>query len=294
MKKIALFLVLVSLLIIVACSDENITGGSTAPVATLTVNAESENGTIITGASIYVNGEFKGKTNAYGEEKGSRMIVVEGINNLVRVEKEGYTAAEPRIVSSASGNQQVTFVMESQKTKVLVAVSDSDGTVPEAKVSLRKGNSPIMLGVVSTDDDGVAIFTGVEDGDYSIQVRKEGYIPAVQDASIDHHRNNGAESITIIVTHLPELLVLVVDQQGDPLDTAEVSLYTREGYNSPGTSAITASYTGSSGEVLFQNVDYDMEYVLVTRRDQYLTEVREVSLTPDSREATIAMTWDIG
>lgn len=293
MKKIPLFLFLVSLLIIVACSDEKLTGGSVAPAATLTVRAENENGSIVTGASVYVNGEFKGKTNAYGEEKGSRMIVVEGINNLIRVEKEGYTTAEPRIVSSASGNQQVTFVLESQKTNLFVAVSDSEGNVPEAKVSLRKGDSPVILGVASTDQDGVATFNEVEDGDYSVQVRKEGYIPASQEEAIDHHRNNGAASISVTLTHLPELLVRVVDQQGQPLDTAEVSIYTWESYHSPGASPITTSYTGSSGEVLFQNVDYDMHYVLVTRRAQYLTSVQDVSLTPDNRQLTIEMSWDI-
>ncbi|MBI2146097.1 carboxypeptidase regulatory-like domain-containing protein [Candidatus Woesearchaeota archaeon] len=290
-----IFLLLLLAVFLMACSSEPLTGSSTAQASTLTIKTESENGSIITGASIYVNGEFKGKTNTYGDEKGARLIVLEGNNNLVTVEKEDYGAAEPRVINAVSGgNQQVTFVLESRKTDLLVIVQDRYGPVSGAQVSLRKGDTFIVLGTAITDEDGVATFSQVDDGSYTLQVRKDGYIPEEVEETVDHFQNNGGLSTTILLTKIPELYVTIVDRQGQPLDDAEASLYSRQGYHSPGTSAIATAYTGSSGEVLFQNVDYDEQYVIVVRRAQYLSATHEVVLTPDTREVTVEMIWDIG
>ena len=157
---LGILLLLLLTVFLAACSSEPLTGSSTAQASTLTIKTESENGSIITGASIYVNGEFKGKTNTYGDEKGSRLIVLEGSNNLVTVEKEDYGSAEPRIINAVSGgNQQVTFVLESRKTNLLVIVQDRDGPVSGAHVSLRKGDTFIVLGTATTDYDSVPTFT---------------------------------------------------------------------------------------------------------------------------------------
>ncbi len=294
MKTIGVILFVTLFVFIAACSNDKVTGGYAVQTSTLTIKAENENGSIITGASIYVNGEFKGKTNTYGEEKGSRVIVLEGTNNVVTVEKEDYESAEPQAISATGGNQQVTVVLESKKTRFLTEVNDRDGPVAGAKVSLRKGENFIVMGVATTDEDGVATFDLVEDGSYSIQVRKDGYIPEEWEETVDHTQNNGGVSTTISLTLIPELTIKVMDRQGQPLADAEVSLYSRQGYHSPGVSPISIAYTGSSGEVLFQNVDYDDEYVVVVRRAQYLSAIQETVLTPDSRTATVEMTWDIG
>src|SRR3989338_4195445 len=113
MKKIVLLMLISFLFILSSCSENEVTGSVSAEVSTLTVVVQAENGSLLYNADVYLNEEFKGKTNQYGNGKGTRELVLSGGGNIIRAEKEGYFSSEPIEVSARKGrNQKITVVLE--------------------------------------------------------------------------------------------------------------------------------------------------------------------------------------
>src|SRR3989338_3880960 len=138
------FLMLAVLLLVGACSNgKEITGAVVQEVRTLTVKVIHANGTIISNAEIYVNGVLKGKTNAYGESKGTKTVLLEGTKNEIRVKKSGYAASEPVFVSAArEGEQKVTVVLVKEAAAYELMVEDKNGEpVVGAEVRLQSEDS---------------------------------------------------------------------------------------------------------------------------------------------------------
>lgn len=288
---VLMILILAALLLSSCSTDDSVTGGSAAAgVSTLVVAAEMENGTMLPDAEVFVNNVFKGRTLKYGSI-GTRIVVLTKEENLVQVEKDGYVPAKARSVSATPGEQRITFVLEKKKTSLRVEVEENGFPVEDARVTLHQNKIP--LEIETTDDDGEVEFSQLEDGAYSITVAKEGYEAAQGVVNVAYDENPAPE-VEVELLPLPSLSVTVKDTSDRPLPFTEVSLYTREGFHSPGGVApIERELTNAAGEVAFTAVRYGERYVVSVKRDEFFSESAEILLEPDNRRIEFTQVFDI-
>ena len=301
--KIILMCFVLFLLALTACSGPSqLTGGTTvdttsatAGVSTLTLVVKSEQGELLPEAKVYVNGEYVGRTSKYGESKGTQTVLLDRSENRIQVRKEGYEDSLPIEVSaSTSGEQRVTVILEIKKTTFIVSVEGNGKPVEEARVSLFMAKASTPSYVEFTDEHGDALFENVLDNKYTVTIAKEGYELLRLPQEIEVAESGEYGSITAKLQPVPELFVEVMDQQGSPLRQAEVTLYTKEAYNSPGEAVpISTDYTNREGIARFTAVEYGKIYVVVVKKEDYLAQTEEIQLGPDDRSLRVEMVWNI-
>jgi len=256
------------------------------------ITVQSENGTLVPGAEIFVNNKFKGKTNTYGEGKGTKIIVLSGSDNVIQVEKEGYSASLPNSLSANfHGEQRITIILEKRKTNYNIHVENQGNGIEDARVSLRKGDG---IQILETDSRGDVTFEHVDDGKYRITIAKNGYELQQVEEDITFEDDGDDLHRTIELVLLPGLEVRVVDTKGTPLRFVEVSLFRKKDYNTPGNSfPLVTEYTGWDGDVEFTAVSYESYYVVVVKREDFIAQTQEKLLKPSDRSLRFAMVFDI-
>ncbi len=292
MKQIVLLVFISFLFMITSCSGDEVTGSVSAEISTLTVTVQAENGSLLYNADVYLNGEFKGKTNQYGEGKGTRELVLMSGENVLTVKKSGYVASESISVHSLRGStQKITVVLEKVNVDYKIFVYDQYGPVSGARVYFSEANSSLPAAIEITNSAGQATFEKVEEGDYSIRVVREEYLPIEVQRSITHWE--ATTETTIELTSLPRLAVEVVNSQGIPLGNAEVALYRNKDYNAPGAWPLETKFTNSAGIVVFKGVEHGEKYTVTARRQNYLAQDNQLLLTPENENLRFEMVWDI-
>ena len=292
MKKWLLLMVfLVSSLFFTSCSGDELTGGTVADVSTATIIVRNENGSMMYGADVYVNGELKGKTNQYGELRGTKEVVLKSGDNSVKVQAVGYLETEPLTISGDGIGQRVTFTLKRPKTDYTLTVYDEEGVLEDVKVTLSRSESSTPLYADFTDDEGEITFSQLTDGEYHLELRKGFYQEEEFDIDISRSKNGKEYRSAVTLQRDAELMVEVTADDGTELPGAEVSLYDESDYNSPGAYPIAAKFTKDDGKVYFKNVEYGKRYVVDVRREGFVAEHEIIKFT--SRNDVVEFELDI-
>ncbi len=294
MKKIILnafvCLLIIITLILSGCGDK-LTAGAVVEVSTLTIMVVGEDQKFLDEVSIFVNGEYKGKTSKYGQSRGARTVVLTGDENEVKVEKDGYDSVILKSISASLGGPQYTTVtLQKKKIDLEVRVKGKNERIEGARVLLLSEDG--LKKVEFTDNNGIALFESLEDGDYSIRASDERYEPDEEEISIKYARDGSKFKTIISLTKLPELIVKVIEVDG-PLADAEVSFYRKKDYNVPGAYPIGKRYTNDEGIVRFSSVEHGEKYTIIVKHHEFEAGKGEIFLGPDSEEININMVWDI-
>lgn len=292
MKKWLLLVLLILFLFLISCSGNELTGGTTADVSTLTVIVRNENGSLMYGAEVYIDGEFKGKTNQYGELRGTREVVLQSGDNSVKVQAVGYLAVEPVIISGEGIGQRVTFTLKRPKTDYTLKVYGEEGALTEVSVKLYKPGNSVPFYATATDEAGIAVFKQLIDGEYIVELRKGFYQQEEFGLNISRSKTGGKYRTAVTLQREIELLVEVVGEDGTLLPGAEVSLYQESDYNSPGAYPIAARFTKEDGKVYFRNVEYDERYVVDVRREGFVAERENFEFTPSHDAVEVELEVD--
>lgn len=292
-KRAVIWLLLVfSVLIISGCGDkEKVTGGVIGinDVSTLTITVKAENGSMLYGAEVYVNKEYKGETSQYGESQGTKTVVLEGKNNEIVVKKKGYTSATAIVNAASSGEQSLTLVLEKIKGAYKITVLDEKGALEEARVSLYRGkNSSSLFQSDLSDSDGIVLFKKVEQGNYTLKVSKPEYQQFIVEEELEISDEYDLIEREVTLVKVPELLVKV-QEQGNPLPQAEVSIYQKEEYHAPNGYPLDTQFTNKEGIVLFKRLEHQQEYVIVAKREGYHSETLQLLLTPENSQVTLEL-----
>lgn len=274
---------------IIGCSEkEEITGAVVTEdaVSVLIVKVIDEDDNLMGGVNVYVNDEFKGRTSKYGESKGTQKVLLNGADNQISVEMNGFSEVEPKMVSASSrGTQQISFALEKERGSFKIVVEDmARNKLKDAQVSLLSRG--IVERVITTNRAGEASFVKLDEGKYSFRIKKSGYsVKEVEYEIFD------AESYvsTVELMRLPELSVEVVDDHGQLLPGVEVTLFTRRDYNSPGTFPLHIKYTNSKGVVRFDDVELEEDYVVILKKESFSAQIHEITVTPDDHFLHIGM-----
>ncbi|HIH11198.1 TPA: carboxypeptidase regulatory-like domain-containing protein [Candidatus Woesearchaeota archaeon] len=291
-SSIVLILMIVASFLISCTTNENtLTGGvTTNTVSTAIVMVKGDDGRVIDDASIFINDEFKGTTNKYGQGKGTREVILQKEENTISIEKEGYYPSEPRKIQiSSKGQQQITITIQKQRVEYQLNIEDEEGTpVSDAKVYLFKFDDTLPLKTTYSNDEGEAVFTNVNDGEYTLKIVKAQFQKWQRNETISF--SSGEESIhSITLSPLPEINAVIQDQNNLPISGAEVSLYTTENYNKPGSWPLATKQSTKEGTVKFDSLNGEEEYVLVIKKEGFTAQTTELAVGTTSTTAIITL-----
>lgn len=220
---------------------------------------------------VYVNDILQGFTREFGQTKGTRtFLLTEEINN-VYVQKEGYETSE-EIAIHRNGHQQARFVLGRSTTTVSIVVPDK---LSDVVVSLQQIDSPIIQSTVITDQSGKAVFEKVPDGDYFVTLVKQDYEEGQAKITVNYTTHGPELEEQISLQSNPFLLVNVFDEHKNRIPEAEVALFTRKEYNTPGILPSKTRITGTSGEAMFRNLIFGEQYIIVVKREGFTARIIE-------------------
>ncbi len=282
MKILALLMALFLLLLAAACSEQaSPTAGTVAEVSTLTLIVRSENGSLLYDAEIYVNEEYKGKTLKYGDTAGSKKVVLQGAINNITVKHPAYHLYTNTLSAVPGGEQSLTVSLEKKRSSYIIEVEDEDGAVAQARVSFYADSS--LVASIHTDEYGEAFFSNLSDGNYTIRISKDAYTSVTLQEKVAFAGDGDTIKVEAELIKLPSLTVIVRSDEV-LLPDAEVALYDREEFHAPDAYPLNVKFTNEDGNVLFKYIEYDKAYLLVAKRNGFVAETREFTLTPELRE----------
>jgi hypothetical protein len=135
------------------------------PVYKLTVCCKDTNGKPILGASVYVNGYYRGQTDPHGN------LVITNVlagTYTVTVKKCGYKDSSSTV--TVSGDTTLTLTMTPQTYTLTVCCKNSKGKVISGASIYLNGNYQGL-----TDLSGKLIITNITAGTYTMTAKKSGY-----------------------------------------------------------------------------------------------------------------------
>lgn len=288
MKWVPLLLVVFSVMMVGCSSPQQPTGAAIAGTAIIQV--VDEQALPLDGVEVYVNYEYQGKTSKYGDFPGSRRVLLTGTENTIRLGKEGYQPLVPITLDAAGEEQRIFLTLERKKTSFTIIVENNGGdALPEASIFLQNKNSNSqtkngrdhsLLPPQTTDEEGKAYFPQVPDGSYALKIRKEGYDTRNEEIDIDYF-SEGKKTFTVALHQIPFFEVQVVDEEQNALFDAEVMLYTKEAFHDPGSFPEEIKYTNYQGNVRFEEVIWDENYVISVKKERYLAQLQDYLLTEE-------------
>lgn len=292
MKTVALLMAIVLLFLLISCSkQETITGDITAEINTVRVAVVSENGTLIPGAEIYINDEFKGKTSKYGRSKGTKTIILNSGDEVMTAKHKDYTASEP--VAIVKGEEIATIVLEKEKTDLVVAVRAFGSGVRDAEIELYESGSFSPEKIMITNSNGRTTFKNVDDGEYILIASKTGLKEAETEIDIDRVNDGDIVKVEMELTPLPKIHIALLDEEANPLEDALIEIYTKKMYNIPAGSSLDYEYTNDEGWTEFGNVEYGESYIIVIKKEDYHARIIEHKLKLGKESLRLEMEMDV-
>lgn len=288
-------LLLLSLMII-GCGEDTVTGGTAVDMetavdtGTVTVIVRSENGSLMGDVDVYADSELIGKTRAFGESKGTKTFILGEGDTLVRAEKEGFVSTEDTVVEFRSGSQTLTLDLIPVKTFYNVKVSnDFDKSLEGAMVKLSSNDKIKFSKIVSTNSFGFGKFGGVNPGDYTLTVSKPGYETSIEDIEVPQVSEESDRLLEVTLHFIPDVRVKVLDDYGERLEGAEVTVYTKKEFNSPDGRALDVYSTDEEGLVDLGQLLRGLDYVLVVRSNGYKAALLELTVEGKAQVVTVEM-----
>lgn len=200
-------------------------------------------------------------------------------NYVVNITKDGYTALEFKFELGCDETKELDKMMEKVKKDscckgiIKVFVRDDDNkALSSVKVMLRK-NGELVEKIIS-NADGIAIFDGICEGKYQIDLQKEGYKAMEFMVEIGCDETVEVEKkMTIDTCCTASFKVLVKDIDSEEyLEGAIVKIYLNG-------KAIRDGQTNSDGWVVFKELCAPVNYVFVIEKDGYNSAEFEIKLT---------------
>lgn len=173
---------------------------------TLTVTVVDQNGDTLGGVPISAtwNDGADGPVNETTAANGRAFVdVPEGANVSISIEDDEYIRNSPYEVEDAS-TQEINVTV-SQSATATINVNNTEGNpVEDARVFLRRSGDFVTN--QRTDADGTVTTPAVEEGNYTVDIRRSGYFynqtaaTITGDATVNRTIESGTVSMTVNVT----------------------------------------------------------------------------------------------
>lgn len=168
---------LAALLVVAVCLAPATSAASVASTeqVTITVTVVDEAGNAVGGADVtvtYGDIEKSGRTFSNGKVF---FDVEEGADVTVDAEADGLALNSPKTIADVDGSTEVDLTLYPAATAA-ITVQDGDGEPIEgARVELQKADEPTAAVTGETAANGTFVAADIEEGDYTVRVRSEGY-----------------------------------------------------------------------------------------------------------------------
>ncbi|WP_338741984.1 carboxypeptidase-like regulatory domain-containing protein [Haloplanus salilacus] len=239
---------------------------------TITVAVRDSSGNPIGDAELDVEWDGGSATATTAGNGKAFVDVPEGAEVTVGVEHPRYVRTSPYVISEASEREVDVEVYP--KSSVRLEVSDGDGPVEDAQVSIERGGLEITTG--TTDASGVYESDVIQAGNYQLTVRKPGYYVRQKSLEIEGDITNRvsmrAGSVSVAVT--------VVDPHFDSprtVDDARVNL-----------TGVATSRTGPDGRTVL-DTPVNVRTTLRVDREGYRGASRDVRIEEANASFTVEM-----
>jgi hypothetical protein len=193
--------VLLSLILLFSLVATGVTVAQSGGTVTVTVAVHDRAGDPISGADLDVTWDG-GSTTATTAGNGKAFVdVPSGAEVSIRVSHPQYVRDNPYVIDRASAREVSIRVF--RRSTLRLEVSDDDGFVADASVTLVRGGLRVTTG--TTDDDGVYESDEVRAGSYTAVVSKPGYYTRRKPITIDGDVTNriavrrGSANVTVRV-----------------------------------------------------------------------------------------------
>jgi hypothetical protein len=193
--------VLLSLVLLFSLVATGVTVAQSGGTVTVTVAVHDRAGDPISGADLDVTWDG-GSTTATTAGNGKAFVdVPSGAEVSIRVSHPQYVRDNPYVIDRASAREVSIRVF--RRSTLRLEVSDDDGFVADASVTLVRGGLRVTTG--TTDDDGVYESDEVRAGSYTAVVSKPGYYTRRKPITIDGDVTNriavrrGSANVTVRV-----------------------------------------------------------------------------------------------
>lgn len=261
------------LALLLGCSEQETTGAAITS-SLLKVIAVDENGKNLGDVDVYVNGVLKGATSAYGENKGSKLLILPPGSNSIFVEKKGYISPPATSMSAAQGEQHLLLPLKIERSGYTVMITDEQGNpLSEADVTLYQVEDEPLRWTLS-DNQGKAFFPMVDDGTYHIKISKDKYQKVIWTETINIKQGRSMV-IEKRLPRLPYLHIIITDSEGKALSGAEVTIYRKQEYNTPGKKPLVILHTDRQGLVEWQNVALGTSWAVIVKKGGYEAQIAE-------------------
>ena len=245
--------------------------GGTADV-TLTVSVVTESGTGVGGATVNASWDG-GETVVQTASNGKAFVdVPEGADVSLAVESDEYIRNLPRVVENASSREVTVEV--APKGELTVAIDDEDGSVEDARVRLQTNEGTVATG--RTGADGTYTTPAIEQGEYVIELFKQGYYRNLtretvgESTQLDASMRRGTTSVQF----------RVVDDHFSPAETVPEARVEVTGI---GTQRLT------SGTVTF-TLPVNTRYTVTAKQDGYQSNETAVFVRENGEDRTLVIT----
>ena len=148
-------------------------------LVTLTVTVETPSGDPVRGATLTATWDDDSISRTTAANGKAFVDVPDGADVEIAVDHDDYVRNFPLVIEDAETDDVSMTVYE--KSTVRVVVSDDEGRVSDAEVTLRKNGHEVARD--PTDGEGVFTSGTIEAGEYTVTVGKAGYF--VERAELD-------------------------------------------------------------------------------------------------------------
>jgi hypothetical protein len=155
--------------------DDGVESNSTADLVTLDITVVDDEGNPVGRADVNVT--YDGGHNETTTVSNGRALVdvPRGVSPSIHVRHDDYVQNFPARTGTVNENTETEVTVYS-RASATIEVTDDSGAVEGARVVLEKDGDPRTVESGRTDADGTYQTDGIESGDYTVTVVREGYL----------------------------------------------------------------------------------------------------------------------
>lgn len=240
--------------------------GAAVQATTLHITVkDSDDGSVIKGASIYIDGSYEGTTGSSGTYSYYHS---DSDDFTLKVTKSNY---DNWVEEIGGDDTSVTVRMTSDTLALKVTVYDADSFGPVSGIWVNVKGDDGTSDSDRTDSSGLAEFDVTKDEDYTVTIDADGYASFSQDVSM----SDEARSVQYWLYPTDRFAFKVLDADGDPISGATVTV----GGTVKGT-------TGSEGTVA-TTLDTGESYLVKVTADGYQDYSQEMYIGENAVLTTI-------
>jgi len=252
-----------------AAGGDGVETNSTADLVTLDITVVDDEGNPVGRAGVNVT--YDGGYNETTTVSSGRALVdvPRGVSPSIHVRHDDYVQNFPTRTGPVNENTETEVTVHPRATAT-IEVADDSGPVEDARVALEKDGDPRTAESGRTDANGTYQTDGIESGDYTVTVVREGYLEeeveftaeVETDVSVDLQSARANVDLTVLDGHF---------DNATPVGDVSITM------SNDGSEVATVNTDQRNGEAATR-LGVNTEYTVTIEHPEYETVERELQV----------------